>query len=81
MKYVALAGLLLCGAIEAEPVVVHHVQGYIRGFLVLKDTDDGVLASGDLIQIPGGNRVTTTLVLHFAKAQGRWKDAVPLALA
>jgi hypothetical protein len=66
MKYVAFAGLLLCGAIKADPVAVRHVQGYIHGFLVLKDTDDKILASGDLIQIPGGNRVTTTLALHFA---------------
>jgi hypothetical protein len=66
MKYVAFAGLLLCGAIQADPVAVRHVQGYIHGFLVLKDTNDKILASGDLIQIPRGNRVNTTLALHFA---------------
>jgi hypothetical protein len=65
MKYVAFAGLLLCAASKADPVGVRHLQGYIHGFLVLKDTDDKVLASGDLIQMPGENRVTTTLVLHF----------------
>lgn len=66
MKYVAFAGLLFCSALKADPVAVRHVQGYIHGFLVLKDTDDKILASGDLIQIPGGNRVTATLALHFA---------------
>ncbi len=65
MRYVAFAGLLLCGAIKADPVAVRHVQGYLHGFLVLKDTDDKVLASGDLIQIPSGVRVTTTLAFHF----------------
>src|ERR1700728_720655 len=63
---IAFAGLLLCVAIEADPMPVRHVQGYIHGFLVLKDMDDKVLASGDLVQLPAGNRVTDTLSLHFA---------------
>lgn len=58
-------GLLLCAAITAAPVPVRHVQGYFHGFLVVKDIDDKVLASGDLIQLPGGNRTTDTLALHF----------------
>ena len=67
MRYhVAFAGLLLCTAVQGDPVVVRHVQGYIHGFLVVKDTDDKVLASGDLIETPSGNRVTTTLDLRFA---------------
>jgi len=66
LKNVAFAGLLLCAAIEADPMPVRHVQGYIHGFLVLKDTDDKVLASGDLIQLPAGNRGTAALSLHFA---------------
>jgi hypothetical protein len=66
MKYGAFAALLLCVAVKADPVRVRHVQGYIHGFLVLKDTGDKTLASGDLIQVPTGNHVTTTLALHFA---------------
>ena len=66
LNNVAFAGLLLCVAVEADPMPVRHIQGYIHGFLVLKDTDDKVLARGDLIQIPAGNRVTATLSLHFA---------------
>jgi hypothetical protein len=66
LKYVAFTSLLLCAAVKADPVTVRHVQGYIHGFLVLRDLDDKVLASGDLIQIPTGNRVTMTLTLHFA---------------
>jgi len=66
LNNVAFAGLLLCVAVEADPMPVRHIQGYIHGFLVLKDTDDKVLASGDLIQLPAGNRVTATLSLHFA---------------
>ncbi|MGD1095732.1 MAG: hypothetical protein ABSB35_27525 [Bryobacteraceae bacterium] len=66
LKYAVVAGLVLCAAVKASPVAVRHVQGYIHGFLVLKDTDDKILASGDLIQLPGKNRVTATLTLHFA---------------
>jgi len=64
-KYLAWT-FLLCGAVNADPVVVKHVQGYIHGFLVLKDTNDKILASGDLVQLPSGNRVTDALSLHFA---------------
>ena len=50
---------------NAEPVPVRHVQGYLHGFVVLKDLDDKVLASGDLTQTGGANRVTAVLSLHF----------------
>jgi hypothetical protein len=65
LRWVAFVGFFLCATVRADPVPVRHVQGYIHGFLVLKDTDDKLLASGDLIQLPSGNRVTTTLSLHF----------------
>jgi hypothetical protein len=51
--------------VNAEPVPVRHVQGYLHGFVVLKDVDEKVLASGDVTQTPGANRVTTLLSLHF----------------
>jgi hypothetical protein len=57
--------VLLAYAGSAEPVAVRHVQGSLHGFLVLKDLDDKVLASGDLTQTPSGNRLTTILTLHF----------------
>jgi hypothetical protein len=41
------------------------VQGYLHGFLVVKDTSDKILASGDLVQLPSGTRVTDTLSLRF----------------
>lgn len=66
LKNVVFMGLLFCAAMDADPISVRHVQGYIHGFLILKDTDDKVLASGDLIQVPAGPRVTDTLSLHFA---------------
>ena len=57
--------LLLISIANAEPVPVRRVQGDLHGFIVLKDLDDKILASGDLTQTPGGNRVTTILTLHF----------------
>jgi hypothetical protein len=75
LKCVALAGLLLLPA-DADPVPVRHVQGYLHGFIVLKDLDDKILASGDLIQLPAGNRVTTTLDLHFRDGSLHHETAV-----
>jgi hypothetical protein len=61
-----MAGVLFFVFIAtAEPVPVRHLQGSLHGFLVLKDLDDKILASGDLTQTPSGNRVTTVLSLHF----------------
>jgi hypothetical protein len=65
-KYAAVACLVLCASVKGDPVAVRHVQGYIHGLLVLKDTNDKVLASGDLIQLPSGTRVTVILSLQFA---------------
>jgi hypothetical protein len=64
-KSTVVAVFLLCAALEADPVAVRHAQGYIHGFLILKDKDDKVLASGDLTQMPAGNRVTAALSLRF----------------
>jgi hypothetical protein len=66
MKYLVCTGLIFCAGVSADPVAVRHTQGYIHGFLVLKDTNDKILASGDLVQLPSANRVTDTLSLHFA---------------
>jgi hypothetical protein len=44
---------------------VRHLQGFIHGFLVVKDVNNAVLGSGDLVQLSSGNRVTATLSLHL----------------
>jgi hypothetical protein len=64
-KHLACTAVLLC-VVKADPVAVRHRQGYIHGFLVLKDMNDTILASGDLIQLPSGNRITDSLSLRFA---------------
>ena len=46
-------------------MVTRYTEGLIHGFLVLRDTDDKILASGELSQRASGNRVTSELVFHF----------------
>lgn len=50
---------------KADPIAVKDVQGALHGFLVLRDMNNKLLASGDSIQIPAGNRITEILSLHF----------------
>jgi hypothetical protein len=59
------AALLQCGALPAEQVPVRHVEGTVRGFLVLRDAEGKTLAAGDLIQIVKGDRLVANLVFHF----------------
>ena len=56
---------MLTALLLADPVTVRRVQGFLHGFVVLKDLDGKILASGDVTQIPSGNHITTTLKLHF----------------
>jgi hypothetical protein len=53
------------GSLMSEPVVTRYTEGLIHGFLVLRDMDDKILASGELSQRASANRVTNELVFHF----------------
>ena len=65
----AAALLIACGqpppALRAEPVAVRHVQGSLHGFLILSTADGQPIASGDLVQSPHGDHVTSRLVFQF----------------
>ncbi len=50
---------------QAEPIPVHHVEGTIHGFLELRSEDGRVLASGDIVQIVHGDRVTSHTLFTF----------------
>jgi hypothetical protein len=63
--FLAYATLLLSSLLIADPVPMRHAEGRIHGFLVLRDLDDHILASGDSTQLVSGNRVTNELVFHF----------------
>jgi hypothetical protein len=61
----ASAVLLRPALLPAEPVAVRHAEGLVHGFLSLSTLEGAILASGDLIQVARGDRVTTRLVFHF----------------
>jgi len=52
-------------ALLADQVAVRHLEGRIHGFLVLRDAQGAILASGVLTQNAAGNTVTNDLVFHF----------------
>lgn len=72
----ASAILLLAHPLTADQVAVRHIEGRIHGFLVLRDLDGNILASGDLTQLAKGNRVTTELVFHFKDGSSHTETAV-----
>src|SRR6266545_1703694 len=49
----------------ADQVPVRHLEGRLHGFLVLRDLEDKLLASGSLIQSATGNRITSELGFRF----------------
>jgi hypothetical protein len=57
--------IALTGTLSAEPVTVRYTQGMLHGFLVLKTESGETLATGDLVQLPHGDRISTKLVFHF----------------
>jgi hypothetical protein len=57
--------LVLSRALSAEPVNVRYVEGMVHGFLVLRSMEGKTLATGDLVQLSHGDRITTKLVFHF----------------
>jgi hypothetical protein len=61
----ASAMLLLTPSLMADQVRVRHTEGRIHGFLLLRDMDDKILASGEVTQLANGNRVTTELRFQF----------------
>jgi hypothetical protein len=50
---------------SAAPVPVRFVEGVTHGFLVLRNVNGGLLASGDLLQVPRGAQVESRMVFRF----------------
>jgi hypothetical protein len=60
--------ILVCAwqaSASAEPIPVRHVEGTIHGFLELRSGEGDALASGDLVQVAHGDRVTSRVIFHF----------------
>jgi hypothetical protein len=49
----------------ADPIPVHHSQGAVHGFLVLRSQTGATLGYGEFTQLAEGDRVTAHLVYHF----------------
>ena len=62
---VASAVVLLALPLMADQVPVRHLEGRIHGFLVLRDLDDNIVASGLVTQLANGNRVTIEFGFRF----------------
>src|SRR5689334_13992222 len=62
---VIFALLLAGGALSAEPILVRHQEGPLHGFLVIRTLNGRTIASGDLIQVPDEDRITSRLSFHF----------------
>jgi len=61
-----VAGLALISILGwGDPVTVHHVEGTVHGFLVLRSMEGKTLASGDLTQVGKGDQIVTRLVFRF----------------
>src|SRR5262245_11484464 len=60
-----LAACFWPGPLTASPIPVRNTEGIVRGFLVLRTLKGKQLASGELIQVARGARVTTRLLFHF----------------
>lgn len=57
--------LLLERPLAGESIAVRFSEGVVHGFLVLKNTDGSVIASGDLFQTAKGAEVESRMVFHF----------------
>src|ERR1051326_8847094 len=67
-RWSSLLGLVLLSwtaLLSATLVPVKHLEGVSHGFIVLHSQDGRTLATGDMIQIVEGERVTSEVVLHF----------------
>ena len=51
--------------LHGQSVSVHAREGFAHGFLVLRTLEGTVVASGELTQVPHGDRVTSHLLFRF----------------
>jgi len=63
--YFFLAALSLTSFVSADPVPVKHRQGSAHGFVALRTIEGKLIATGDMMQIVEGERVTSRVVFHF----------------
>jgi hypothetical protein len=65
IAFAAIAILGQPGCVCAQDIAVRVREGFAHGFLVLRNTEGAILASGEVTQLPHGNRITARLVFRF----------------
>ncbi|MCU1303422.1 MAG: hypothetical protein JWQ87_3706 [Candidatus Sulfotelmatobacter sp.] len=63
--FLMISIVLVPHPLTAESIAVHHQEGVSHGFPVIHSLDGKILATGEMIQIADGNKVTTEIVFHF----------------
>ena len=53
-----------------------YQEGLLHGFLTLKTLDGTLIAEGDIIQVPHGNRITTRLTFRFKDGSRQEETAI-----
>ena len=71
-----LACALSSASTSASPVAVLYQEGLLHGFLTLKTLDGTLIAEGDVIQVPHGNRITTRLTFRFKDGSRQEETAI-----
>src|SRR5262245_61876356 len=68
--------VLLAVVLAAEQVPVRLPEGRIHGFLVLRNLEGNIMASGELTQVASGSRVTSELTFRFKDGSLHQETAV-----
>ncbi len=68
LSSLAILILMFCAwqpAAQADPVPVRYTKGTLHGLLQMCSEDGSIVATGDLVQVAHGSKVTTQLTFHF----------------
>jgi hypothetical protein len=68
LRSLSLIIVLVCACrpgAEADPVLVHHTEGTLHGFLEIRSEDGRVVASGEFVQVLHGGVLTSHTIYHF----------------
>src|SRR4030095_2836497 len=68
--------VLLAATLSADQVAARRTEGRIHGFLVLRDLEGNIVASGESTQLASGNRVTNELKFHFKDGSTHQENSV-----
>jgi len=60
-----LAFVVATAAAQAAPIPVRFVEGLTRGYMLLRDLDNRILAHGDLLQVVKGEEIEKQMVFRF----------------